>query len=779
MLGPRELDEVVTEFLVESQDNLDRIDSDLLALERGESSEALLASVFRGIHTIKGTCGFLGLARLETVAHRGENLLSRLRDGALTPTPPIVDALLETVDAIRAILGRLEQTGEEGEDDYAPLLARLEALAQGETPPATEPTPEETPPAESTEAEPDPSEVEAAEPAAPSESDSTAEAASTTEASSSAETSVPPPPAQPSPMPQANPSVPQSQSAEVDSNHRPSVAESTIRVDVGLLDRVMNLVGELVLARNRILQFAPRIEDSSFAHASQQLNLLTTELQEGVMKTRMQPIGNVWNKFPRMVRDLCHSCGKNVELELDGTDTELDRTIIEAIKDPLTHAVRNAVDHGVETPDERVAAGKPAVARLLLRAYHEGGQVNIEVVDDGQGINLEKVRERAISRGLLSADRANNLSDREVAHLIFNPGFSTAAKVTNVSGRGVGMDVVKTNVEKIGGSVDVTTTSGVGTTLRIKIPLTLAIIPALIVGSQGERFAIPQVSLHELVRLEGDQAKSGIEHLYGTTLYRLRGELLPLVFLEEALGFPKRDDENIPEALNIVVLQAENRQFGLVVDSVSDTEEIVVKPLGKELKSLAAFAGATIMGDGKVALILDVIGIAQRSSILEHTRSQLLEQSGTSDMLDEGEFKEPLLLFTTAPDTRMALSLSSVHRLEELDPKSIERSSGRMVVQYRGAILPLIDLTDSSPKRWDEQKAPINVVVYGDNGHSVGLIVEEIIDTVDETLSVHQRMRRPGTLGAVVVQGRVTDLLDIESTLAARGVLDSNSGAAA
>lgn len=744
MLGPRELDDVVKEFLVESQDNLDRVDSDLLALERGEASEALLASVFRGVHTIKGTCGFLGLARLETVAHRGENLLSRLRDGALVPTPAIVDALLETVDAIRAILDRLERTGDEGDEDYAPLLARLEALTQGETPPASQPEPIATPP-------PDlgfGAETPVAEPVI------------------SVERAGPPAEVPPALLPQSV--APEPRLAESDSANRPSVAESTIRVDVGLLDRVMNLVGELVLARNRILQFAPRIEDSAFAHASQQLNLLTTELQEGVMKTRMQPIGNVWNKFPRMVRDLCHSCGKQVELELDGTDTELDRTIIEAIKDPLTHAVRNALDHGVETPEERVAAGKSPDARLMLRAYHEGGQVNIEVADDGRGINLERVREHAVARGLLSAERALKLSDREAAHLIFNPGFSTAARVTNVSGRGVGMDVVKTNVEKIGGSVDVNTTAGSGTTVRIKIPLTLAIIPALIVGSHGERFAIPQVSLQELVRLDGDQVTSGVEDLYGTTLYRLRGELLPLVFLEEALGFPRRNIEDAPDVLNIVVVQAENRQFGLVVDSVSDTEEIVVKPLGKELKSLAAFAGATIMGDGRVALILDVVGIAQRASILSPTRSERNEQPPPADAPTENEFTEPLLLFTTAPETRMALSLSTVHRLEELDPKSIERSSGRMVVQYRGAILPLVDLTDSPRQRWEERAEPINVVVYGNRGHSVGLIVEEIIDTVDESLTVHPGMRRPGTLGAVVVQGRVTDLIDIESTRSAR-----------
>ena len=771
MSDPRELDDVVKEFLVESQENLDRIDSDLLALEQGEASEGLLASIFRGVHTIKGTCGFLGLSRLETVAHRGENLLSLLRDGALQPTESIVDALLETVDAIRAILGRLENTGEEGEQDYAGLLAKLERLASGEEAPVEEADVVPEPPEAAPEDAADDVSVEEPAPTPTPQAEPSAAVTPEVKPPVDARNEQPPTPAR---APKKVEPAP-----ETETLSRSALAENSIRVDVGLLDRVMNLVGELVLARNRILQFAAHVEDSSFANASQRLNLLTTELQEGVMKTRMQPIGNVWNKFPRMVRDLCHSCGKDVELELDGTDTELDRTIIEAIKDPLTHAVRNAIDHGVETPDAREAAGKSRRGRLILRAYHEGGQVNIEVVDDGGGINLERVKERAVSRGLVSAERANNLSDREIAHLIFNPGFSTAAAVTNVSGRGVGMDVVKTNVEKIGGSVDVNTIEGQGTTLRIKIPLTLAIIPALIVSSQGERFAIPQVNLLELVRLEGEQAKSGIENLYGTTLYRLRGEILPLVFLDDALDFPKRADADLPDVLNIVVLQAENRQFGLVVDGVSDTEEIVVKPLGKELKGLSAFAGATIMGDGRVALILDVIGIAERASLLDHGKNGKLFDELHAEETAESASVEPLLLFSTSADTRMAMPLSIVARLEEIDPASIERSSGHMVVQYRGEILPLVDLTDSPASRWEHSEAPLNVVVYVEGERSVGLVVEKIIDTVDEVIRVQHAMRRPGTLGAVVIQGKVTDLLDINSVLQRKAGDIFNRGAAA
>ena len=821
MSTERVLDDVIREFLVESQENLDRIDSDLLALEQGSEDPGLLAAIFRGVHTIKGTCGFLGLPQLETVAHRGENLLSLLRDGVLKPRPEIIDALLHTVDAIRAILSHLESTGEEGTHDYAELLQQLEILAKGEIPekplgapnsaaevaaePEAAPVPESAPAPEAEAEAPAEAEVPAPEaeaPAVEAEAPAPEAEAPAEEAAAPAEEAEAPQPEpaaapvaaapQPAPAPTPVAAAPAPKPAPVAAKPAPSkpaetsmqnnnrksrpsnaskpaetehvsVADSTIRVDVGLLDRVMNLVGELVLARNRILQFSAHVEDASFANASQRLNLLTTELQEGVMKTRMQPIGNVWNKLPRMVRDLCQSCGKDVELELDGTETELDRTIIEAIKDPLTHAVRNAIDHGIESGETRTAAGKSPRGRLLLSAFHEGGQVNIEISDDGAGIDLDKVKRRAIDRGLVSPERAKNLSDREIAHFIFHPGFSTAAAVTNVSGRGVGMDVVKTNVEKIGGTVDIASVRGEGTTLKIKIPLTLAIIPALIVTSRGERFAIPQVNLLELVRLEAEQAKSGVERLYGTTLYRLRGELLPLVFLDETLGLTSEHNE--PEALNIVVLQADQQQFGLVVDEVRDTEEIVVKPLGKELKTLDAFAGATIMGDGRVALILDVLGIAERASIHADGGSPpFVAEASEEDGAAKTE-KQSLLLFEAAEDTRMAVALSLVARLEELDPSTIEWTAGQMVVQYRGAILPLIDLSETFGRGVPKDLGPVDVIVCADDSRAVGLVVREIIDTVEEVVSVRETANRPGTRGAAVIQGRVTDLLDLEAVL--------------
>jgi len=559
---------------------------------------------------------------------------------------------------------------------------------------------------------------------------------------------------------------PPAESGDAGGKAAPSTVDTTIRVDVALLDRVMNLVGELVLARNQILQFAVSAQHPGFINASQRLNLLTTELQAGVMKTRMQPIGNVWNRFPRIVRDLANVCGKKVTLDLDGTETELDRSIIEAIKDPLTHAVRNAVDHGIESPERRAAAGKPAMGRVLLRAYHEGGQVNIEVSDDGGGLAIDKIRARAVERGLVTAERASRMNEREVAHLIFLPGFSTAAQVTNVSGRGVGMDVVKTNIEKIGGTVDVTSTVGVGTTLRIKIPLTLAIIPGLIITSGAERFAIPQVSLLELVRMEHEEAKTRIEMIYDSPVYRLRGKLLPLVHLNRTLGLAHTPWPNEPGAdetpLNIVILQSDGVSFGLVVDQINDTEEIVVKPLGKQLKGITTFAGATIMGDGKVALILDVHGLAQRSGVLTAER----DRSGADkrqDAKSAGEPTQTLLLFGFGRTHRMALPLSEIARLEEFSPHVVERTGRYDVVQYRDRIMPLVRLCDvlEGVTSDAEPDGPMQVIVYAHEDQYVGLVVDRILDIVESSVTV-QRRRTGGTvLGSAVIQDKVTDILDI------------------
>jgi two-component system chemotaxis sensor kinase CheA len=555
-----------------------------------------------------------------------------------------------------------------------------------------------------------------------------------------------------------------------------AISSGNIRVDVGLLDRLMNLVGELVLARNQILQHASSRGDLALMGTSRRLDLITTELQEGVMKTRMQPIGNIWSTLPRVVRDLSLICGKQVRVEMEGNETELDRTIIESIKDPLTHLVRNAVDHGIEAPEERVRRGKSAAGCLRLRAFHESGQVIIEIADDGAGLDVDRITRRALERGIITREQSARRSDHELMQLIFLPGFSTAEKVTNVSGRGVGMDVVRTNIEKIGGTIEMTTRPGQGTSFKVKIPLTLAIIPALIVSAGGESFAIPQVNLLELVRLERDQARRAIETIRGAAIFRLRGDLLPLVRLDQMLGL---GDANRGtgggrmldqfDAVNIVVLQTDGRRFGLVVDAINDTEEIVVKPLGKQLKGLSLFAGATIMGDGRVSLILDASGIAQRAGVVSATGRAGSGRDGAGSKPTD-EPKTAYLLLRQGDEGRAAIPLSHVARLEEIPLASIEYSADREVVQYRERILPLVRLsraTGRGQRLTDERSDPMQVVVYTQGGLSVGLVVDEILDIIEDAVQVKPIRSGRGLLGTAVIHHRVTDVLDIPDLIRA------------
>lgn len=478
------------------------------------------------------------------------------------------------------------------------------------------------------------------------------------------------------------------------------------------------------------------------------------------MKTRMQPIGNVWSKFPRVVRDLAVSCNKQIRLEMEGAETELDKTIIEAIKDPLTHIVRNAADHGIEMPDLRRQRGKSPEGRLSLRAYHEGGQVIIEIADDGAGIDSERIKNKALEKGLITADAAARMTEREALNLVFLAGLSTAAAVTNISGRGVGMDVVKSNIEKIGGAVDIQSKVGHGSMLKIKIPLTLAIIPALIVTIAENRYAIPQVNLQELVRREPSEETPGVEMIHGAAVYRLRGNLLPLVYARPALERAALLNAE-EEALNIVVLQADERTFGLVVDEINDTEEIVVKPLGKQLNGVAVFAGATIMGDGQVALIMDVMGLAQRSNVISGARERTRTDNANVTSL-HASTRQTLLVCRLDETRRAAISLSSVARLEEFERSTVEHAGQYAVVQYRGEILPLLNLHDAlGLTSYDEDEGPINVVVYTENGRSVGFVVRKIVDIVDDDCVLDKTTTRDGTLGSIVLQGRVTDVLDM------------------
>lgn len=604
-------DEIIREFLIESSENLDQLDHDLLELEKDPASQEILGSIFRTIHTIKGTTGFLGFPKLESVTHSGENLLGLLRDGKLSLTPDVTSGLLMMVDAVRQMLGAIEKSRTDGESDYATLIEVLQELQSAQS--ANAPDPPDENESEAVQIEPSAAPMPLGQILVKSGQVSKEQLESALEAQQAGDPrhlgeilvergSIP--------HIVVKKAIEQQKKTQV-----PLIVANTVRVDVSHLDKLIDLVGKLVLARNQIMQFCATQRDIAFLGASQRLNLITTELQEEVMKIRMQPIDTVWRKLPRMVRDLAVSCGKQVRVEMEGKETELDKTVIEAIKDPLTHVVRNSIDHGIEAPDRRLAAGKSAEGCLSLHAFHEGGQVIIQIADDGAGIDIDRVKQKAVERGLVTAEQAAVMKERESLKLIFLPGFSTAAKVTKVSGRGVGMDVVQTNIEKIGGTVDIQSEPGLGTTLKIKIPLTLAIIPALIVTSGGDRYAIPQISLLEMVRLEGDEAGAGIELVQGAPVYRLRGNLLSLVYLNRELKLPHGSENGATaqDVVNIVVLQADNRRFGLVVDEVNDAEEILVKPLRQHLKELSLYTGATVMGDGRVALILDVVALAQRA----------------------------------------------------------------------------------------------------------------------------------------------------------------------
>ncbi len=797
-------DDIVREFLAESYENLDRLDREVVELEKQPSNREILAGIFRTIHTIKGTSGFLSFSKLEAVTHVGESLLARLRDGHLRLNPERTTALLTMVDAVRQMLAAIQETGQDGDADHAALVAELTRLQQPsqstgpqsgiET--AVLPAVHDKQPAEP---EPKVVEKECPVPAPVSPEPPQREQMRVAEAGACLEKTVDGSDAQ-----GATPAATEakSESAEAaggqDSNDVPildrrsaespsdaaeaqpadtrprEAARDSIRVDVGLLDKLMNLVGELVLARNQILQFTRTTEETNLVTTGQRLNLISTELQESVMKTRMQPIGSVWGRFPRTVRDVALSCGKRVRIEMEGQETELDKTLIEAIKDPMTHLVRNAVDHGIERAEQRQAAGKGPEGLLKLRAYHEGGQVNIEISDDGTGLDLKKVVEKALQKGLITTDQAARLSDREAANLIFLPGLSTAEKVTNVSGRGVGMDVVKTNIERIGGTVDLQSAAGKGTTVKVKIPLTLAIVPALIVTAGGQRFAIPQVSLLELVGLEGEEARKRIELIRGARVYRLRGSLLPLVRLHEVLKIGEGAGAvgGKCERVNIVVLQADGQRFGLLVDEISDTEEIVVKPLGKHLKDTSVFAGATIMGDGKVALILDVLGLAQHARVAHENRERAASEAEAKQASEEpcASGRQALLLFQYGASGRMAIDLAAVARLEEFPPDSLEIAGDRETVQYRGQIMPLVRLaavlgTRHAPAP-PQQGCLQVVVVHASQGHNVGLVVDRILDIVDESYALDRQTARHGVLGSAVIQQRITDVVDVAGLIA-------------
>ncbi len=796
------MDDLLTEFITETSESLAVIDIELVKFEQDPNNQDILQNIFRLVHTVKGTCGFLGLPRLESVAHAGENILGKFRDGELDVTPEAVTLILSCIDRIRDLMTELEENAAEPEGDDKELIDQLNAMAEGRAPSAAAPEPAPAPaPAPAAAPSSGPvtdergfpvaaellAEVEAATAPASTgpvtddrgfpvaaellaeveeaqasgvKAASDREIAKALKAEEEAEKAKAKA-AEPAKA-EAKPQVPATRKKTAPAKKKESkgskggsVASQSIRVNVELLEGLMTLVSELVLTRNSLLQMVRGHDDSEFTVPLQRLSHITSDLQEGVMKTRMQPIGNAWAKLPRIVRDLALETGKKIDLQMLGAETELDRQVLELIKDPLTHMVRNSADHGLESPEDRVAVDKPEIGTITLNAFHEGGHIIIEIADNGRGLNIDKIAVKALDSGIVSESELEDMSDQQIAQFIFRAGLSTAEKVTSVSGRGVGMDVVRTNIEKIGGTIELKTVPGKGSTFTIKIPLTLAIVSALIVECSGERFAIPQISVLELVRASV-HSENAVEMINESPVLRLRNRLLPLVALHDLLNLGDKKEE-LDEELFIIVTQVGTYTFGIIVDRVFDTEEIVVKPVAPILRDISFYSGNTILGDGSVIMILDPNGISaatgQGSAVGD---SKTTEKDAASTIGHEDE-KSTLLIFRAGGNELKAVPLALVARLEEIDMEKTERSHGNCVVQYRGQLMPLIPF-DSGYQWQSEGRLPI--LVFTENNRSMGLVVDEIVDIIEDRLKIELSTDQPGLIGSAVIDGKATDVID-------------------
>ena len=797
------MDDLISEFLTETAESLDVIDAELVRFENNPEDRAILDNIFRLLHTIKGTCGFLGLPRLEAVAHAGETLLGKFRDGELAVSPPMVTLVLEAIDQIKVLLESLEETGAEPAGEDSTLIAKLEDAAMGKLEGAAQPDAPQKPENwdEDLGRELRPGEVSLADleaafqgadidpandpgDAAPAESapvqhlgvgdfdpelgrelrPGEVSAAELEAAFMNADVEPGNAPEAPKAFitdDMSHEEALQSAMAElkgvdhgVGGEGGPRV-QQTVRVTVDVLEGLMTTVSELVLTRNQLMQTIRGMEDEELKGPLQRLSAVTGELQDGVMKTRMQPIGNAWAKLPRIVRDLAHELDKKIDLVMKGAETELDRQVLELIKDPLTHMVRNSADHGLEMPADRVKAGKPEKGRIKLSAYHEGGHIIISISDDGKGLDTKRIGEKALEKGLTTHDELERMTEAQIHRFIFAPGFSTAAKVTNLSGRGVGMDVVRTNIEQIGGVVDVTSTAGRGSHFSIKIPLTLAIVSALIVGCDEQRFAIPQLAVRELVRV-GAGSEHTVEKLHGARVMRLRDRLMPIVDLHDVLGVGEAYSGGEDEAAFVVVLDAGGRNVGLVVDNVLDTEEIVVKPLSESLRNVSAYSGATILGDGSVIMILDPNGLA--GEIVSAMEEEAVNDMASASVTELAQQTQRLLLVRAGGTEPKAVPLALVTRLEEFQPDTIETTNDRQVVQYRGRLMPIVPL-GSEIRCTEGQRLP--VLVFAENHTAIGLAVDQIVDVVEERVDMQMSSDKQGVIGSAIIKGKATDVVDI------------------
>ncbi|MCW5694699.1 MAG: chemotaxis protein CheW [Pseudolabrys sp.] len=724
------MDDLLREFVTETNESLDVVDVELVRFEQDPNNALILNNIFRLVHTIKGTCGFLGLPRLEMLAHAAESLMGKFRDG-LPATREAVTVILATIDRIKEILAALERNQAEPEGADADLIADLERITESVQAAAPHSAIAST-------------ELALGRPLRPGEVPL-----------EELERAFRETPVDPAAVRKPKP-APADERPKIDATKEDEATKASaqsIRVTVDTIEQLMTMVSELVLTRNQLLEIVRRHDDSEFKAPLQRLSNVTAELQEGVMKTRMQPIGNAWQKFPRIIRDLCNDLGKEIELELQGAETELDRQVLDLIKDPLTHMLRNSADHGLETPGERRAAGKSPQGHIRLAAYHEGGQIIVQFSDDGRGLDTARIKAKAIAQGLISEADAEKLTDAQIHKFIFAPGFSTARTVTSVSGRGVGMDVVRSNIDQIGGTIDVKSVAGQGASFTIKIPLTLAIIAALIVDVAGNRFAIPQVAVIELVRARkgGDHR---IERIKDTAVLRLRDKLLPLARLSRLLGIDGRDEL---EGGFIVVTQVGSQTFGIVVDSVFHTEEIVVKPMSSKLRDIPMFSGNTILGDGSVIMIVDPNGVARSFGSTVASQMAAAERAQPRRQEKSDDATTSLLMFRAGSSQPKAVPLSLITRLEEIDARKIELSNGRHMVQYRGQLMPLVSMTEAGVKHEGAQP----LLVFSDGQRSMALVVDEIVDIVDDHLDIQVASATPGVLGSAIIKGTATEIVDV------------------
>ena len=797
-------DEILQGFIEESLEHLADIENDLLAVEEGGANidEDLVNKVFRAAHSIKGGAGFMGLTTIQELSHAAENVLGMIRGKKLIPTPEIINVLLMAMDALQSMI---EDVQNSNDVDISAHLTPLNAIAEGKF---SQPQDRQE-----TVVQEIPEEISFPEPAVYLDKEDEPE-----EEEILAEENVEPEEIYESPSIQRKPPIevpaPVSSTAAKSSQGPPAKAEASLRVHVSLLDSLMNLAGELVLSRNQLLQTIGSDDMRNAEAVGQRIDLITSELQEAIMLTRMQPIGNVFSKFPRVVRDLSKKLGKTIDLTIVGKDVELDKTIIEAINDPLTHLVRNSVDHGIEMPSERKKLGKTDTGLVILKAYHEAGQVVIEISDDGKGLDGDALAASAVSKGLLTSEQAQVMSDKEKVNLIFLPGFSTAKEVTDVSGRGVGMDVVKTNLDQLGGNVDIISQKGSGTTISIKLPLTLAIIPCQIIETAGERYAIPQVNLEELLRIPAAQVKERVERVGDAEVVRLRGVLLPLIRLADVIGIERTyydpvTDEIQPDrrekvadrrgkesplfynrdgspkevaeraerprsiidrrssaasALNIVVVSTGSMKYGLIVDRLQDSEEIVIKPLGRHLQQCKGYAGATIMGDGRIALILDVSNLARMAhltSVDGSDRASEVKKAAEAAILAIKD-KQSLLIFKSSETEYFAVPLNQVERIEKIKRSDIEELGGKRVMKYRGGSLRLICIDDLAMVQPLADHDSLLVIVFNIAKHSVGLLAIGPIDALEVNADIDDStLSQPGIMGSIIIDNQTTMLVNV------------------